>query len=94
MVVVLATNTIISAVITGTLSSTSNLILGLVSTGAYSGSFDTAINTFELPSLSAPNIFNIAPQFGYAVGASFETDSPMNIQAGAALTLTKISCIS
>ena len=60
VMVVLATNSILSAVLNVTYSATSNLVLGLTSTGAYSGSFDTALSTQQMTSLSSPNIFNIA----------------------------------
>ena len=60
VMVVMATNTILFATLNVTYDATSNLVLGLKTAGAASGSFDTALTTQPLTTLSSPGIFNIA----------------------------------
>lgn len=60
VMVVLATNSILFATLNVTYDATSNLILGLTTSKAASGSFDAALSTMPLATLSSPGIFNIA----------------------------------
>ncbi|CCG82023.1 Putative uncharacterized protein [Taphrina deformans PYCC 5710] len=88
IVVVIATSSIITAVVQVTMNSVSNLVFDMETTGAATGSFDSTLSTTVIESLSVSNVFTITPSFIWGIGASWHTDMATSFTAGASLTLT------
>ncbi|KAI9732131.1 MAG: hypothetical protein M1834_004227 [Cirrosporium novae-zelandiae] len=88
LIVVVDTKSVLGAAVTCTYSATSNLVMSLTTVTAYSSSIDVALSTLALSSLTATNIFTIAPKFIYGVGLSWQTDGAVTVQGGASMTLS------
>jgi hypothetical protein len=81
-------NFVISASFTATQSSVSSLLYNIRVTSAGSGSFDRAISTFKLDSLTAPGVVTVSPKFLYGLGLTYDTAQAIDVQAGAVMTLS------
>lgn len=55
------------------------------------GSFDRALSTWKIDSLTVPSVFTISPVFLWGMGVTYDTETPIDVQAGAVLTTTRAS---
>jgi hypothetical protein len=81
-------NFVVSAAFTVTQSSVSSVLYNIRVNGASSGSFDRALSTFKLDSVTAPGVVTISPKFLYGLGLTFETAQSVDVQAGGVITLS------
>lgn len=55
------------------------------------GSFDRALSTWKIDSLTVPSVFTISPVFLWGMGVTYDTQTPIDVQAGAVLTTSRAS---
>ena len=79
---------VVSASFTATQSSVTALKYKIRMTGAGSGSFDRALSTWALDSLTAKDVFTISPKFIWGLGLVYESQNALEVEAGAVLTLS------
>jgi hypothetical protein len=79
---------VVSAAFTVTQSSVSSVLYNIRVNGASSGSFDRALSTFKLDSVTAPGVVTISPKFMYGLGLTYETAQAIDVQAGGVITLS------
>ena len=81
-------NFVVSASFTATQSSVYSLLYNVRVNGAKSGSFERAISSFKLDSLTAPGVVTVSPKFMYGLGLTYDTAQSVDVQAGAVVTLS------
>lgn len=79
---------VVGAKFTVTQSSEASLLYNIRVNGAGSGSFNAAVSSFKLDSVTAPGVVTVSPKFLYGLGLTYDTSTAIDVQAGAVISLS------